>query len=186
MAAHAAEIAGQRQHRMVTKGDANGNGPQSRSDPKGRRRDVSLKDKHCSRRVVTAGNAVSWHDRIRVPAAAHDMDEAWGRACSTTYSLPILHARPPQQRSRIEGGRCLRLWIEVGAQTATTQTERGRSEEAMMAAHAAEIAGQRQHRMATKGRCKRKGTTVAIRSKRTSSRRLAQAQALLPTCCDRR
>ena len=43
MAAHAAEIAGQRQHRMVTKGDANGNGPQSRSDPKGRRRDVSLK-----------------------------------------------------------------------------------------------------------------------------------------------
>ena len=88
MAAHAAEIAGQRQHRMVTKGDANGNGPQSRSDPKGRRRDVSLKDKHYSRRVVTAGDAVSWHDRIRVPAAAHDMDEAWGRACSTTYILP--------------------------------------------------------------------------------------------------
>ena len=80
MAAHAAEIAGQRQHRMVTKGDANGNGPQSRSDPKGRRRDVSLKDKHYSRRVMTAGDAVSWHDRIRVPAAAHDMDEAWGRA----------------------------------------------------------------------------------------------------------
>ena len=88
MAAHAAEIAGQRQHRMVTKGDANGNGPQSRSDPKGRRRNISLKDKHYSRRVVTAGDAVSWHDRIRVPAAAHDMDEAWGRACSTTYTLP--------------------------------------------------------------------------------------------------
>ena len=52
------------------------------------RRDVSLKDKHYSRRVVTAGDAVSWHDRIRVPAAAHDMDEAWGRACSTTYFLP--------------------------------------------------------------------------------------------------
>ena len=104
MAAHAAEIAGQRQHRMVTKGDANGNGPQSRSDPKGRRRDVSLKHKHYSRRVVTAGDAVSWHDRIRVPAAAHDMDEAWGRACSTTYVLPKLHARPPQQR-RMECGR---------------------------------------------------------------------------------
>ena len=78
MAAHAAEIAGQRQHRMVTKGDANGNGPQSRSDPKRRRRDVSLKDKHYSRRVVTAGDAASGHDRIRVPAAAHDMGEAWG------------------------------------------------------------------------------------------------------------
>ena len=90
MAAHAAEIAGQRQHRMVTKGDANGNGPQSRSDPQGRRRNISLKDKHYSRRVVTAGDAVSWHDRIRVPAAAHDMDEAWGRACSTTYILPKL------------------------------------------------------------------------------------------------
>ena len=42
MAAHAAEIAGQRQHRMVTKGDANGNVSQSRSDPKGRRRDIDL------------------------------------------------------------------------------------------------------------------------------------------------
>ena len=52
------------------------------------RRDVSLKHKHYSRRVVTAGDAVSGHDRIRVPAAAHDMDEAWGRACSTTYFLP--------------------------------------------------------------------------------------------------
>ena len=62
----------------------------------------------------------------------------------------------------------LRLWIEVGAQTATTQTERGRSEEAMMAAHAAEIAGQRQHRMVTKGDANGKRTTVAIRSKRTS------------------
>ena len=88
MAAHAAEIAGQRQHRMVTKGDANGNGPQSRSDPNECRRDVSLKDKHYSRRVVTAGDAASGHDRIRVPAAAHDMDEAWGRACSTTNALP--------------------------------------------------------------------------------------------------
>ena len=52
------------------------------------RRNVSLKHKHYSRRVVTAGDAASWHDRIRVPAAAHDMDEAWGRACSTTYFLP--------------------------------------------------------------------------------------------------
>ena len=56
--------------------------------PKDVRRDVSLKDKHYARRVVTAGDAVSLHDRIRVPAAAHDMDEAWGRACSTTYELP--------------------------------------------------------------------------------------------------
>ena len=69
------------------------------------RRDVSLKDKHYSRRVVTAGDAVSWHDRIRVPAAAHDMDEAWGRACSTTYVLPKLQEWPPQQRRRMEGGR---------------------------------------------------------------------------------
>ena len=48
---------------------------------------ISLKHQH-SRRVVTAGDAASGHDRIRVPAAAHDMDEAWGRACSTTYALP--------------------------------------------------------------------------------------------------
>ena len=88
MAAHAAEIAGQRQHRMVTKGDANGNGPQSRSDAKGLSRHRSRYSIDHSRRVVTAGDAASGHDRIRVPAAAHDMDEAWGRACSTTYSLP--------------------------------------------------------------------------------------------------
>ena len=121
----------------------------SRSDPKGRRRDVSLKDKHCSRRVVIAGDAVSWHDRIRVPAAAHDMDEAWGRACSTTYDLPYCKSgrRNNAAEWNVDG---LRLWIEVGAQTATTQQERGRSE-AMMAAHAADIAGQRQHRMVTKG-----------------------------------
>ena len=49
---------------------------------------ISLKHKHYSRRVMTAGDAASGHDRIRVPAAAHDMDEAWGRACSTTYILP--------------------------------------------------------------------------------------------------
>jgi hypothetical protein len=114
------------------------------------RRNVSLKHKHYSRRVVTAGDAVSWHDRIRVPAAAHDMDEAWGRACSTTYKLPNFTNghRNNAEEWKVDG---LRLWIEVGAQTATTQTERGRSEEAMMAAHAAEIAGQRQHRMVTKG-----------------------------------
>ena len=113
------------------------------------RRNVSLKHQH-SRRVVTAGDAVSWHDRIRVPAAAHDMDEAWGRACSKRTSCHIARvaAATTQQNGMNVVG--LRLWIEVGAQTATTQTERGRSE-AMMAAHAAEIAGQRQHRMVTKG-----------------------------------
>ena len=106
-------------------------------------------NKH-SRRLVTSGDAASGHDRIRVPAAAHDMDEAWGRACSTTYSLPYCTSgrRNNAAEGNVDG---LRLWIEVGAQTATTQTERGRSEEAMMAAHAAEIAGQRQHRMVTKG-----------------------------------
>ena len=98
---------------------------------------------------MTAGDAASGHDRIRVPAAAHDMDEAWGRACSTTYILPYCTRgrRNNAAELKVDG---LRLWIEVGAQTATTQTERGRSE-AMMAAHAAEIAGQRQHRMVTKG-----------------------------------
>ena len=98
---------------------------------------------------MTAGDAASWHDRIRVPAAAHDMDEAWGRACSTTYALPYCTRgrRNNAAEWKVDG---LRLWIEVGAQTATTQTERGRSE-AMMAAHAAEIAGQRQHRMVIKG-----------------------------------
>ena len=160
-------------------------GRPSRSDPKGRRRDVSLKDKHYSRRVVTAGDAASGHDRIRVPAAAHDMDEAWGRACSTTYHLPILQEWPPQQRRRMEGGWCLRFWIEVGAQTATTQTERGRSE-AMMAAHAAEIAGQRQHRMVTKGDAN--GNGPQSRSDPKGLRRdidLAKASAR-PTCYDRR
>ena len=85
---------------------------------------------------MTAGDAASGHDWIRVPAAAHDMDEAWGRACSTTYALPFCTSgrRNNAAEGNVDG---LRLWIEVGAQTATTQTERGRSE-AMMAAHAAE------------------------------------------------
>ena len=48
------------------------------------RRDVSFKDKHYSRRVVTAVMPSAG----TIPAAAHDMDEAWGRACTTTYSLP--------------------------------------------------------------------------------------------------
>ena len=130
------------------------------------RRNVSLKHQH-SRRVVTAGDAASGHDRIRVPAAAHDMDEAWGRACSTTYTLQYCKSgRRNNAEWNVDG---LRLWMEVGAQTATTQTEGGRSE-AMMAAHAAEIAGQRQHRMVTKGDANGKGHTVEIRSKRTSSR----------------
>ena len=134
----------------MTKGDANGK--RTTVAIRSKRTFVATprsRIKHYSRRVVTAGDAVSWHDRIRVPAAAHDMDEAWGRACSTTYHLPCCTSgrRNNAAEGNVDG---LRLWIEVGAQTATTQTERGRSE-AMMAAHAAEIAGQRQHRMVTKG-----------------------------------
>ena len=82
-------------------------------------RNISLKHKHYSRRVVTADDAVSWHDRIRVPAAAHDMDEACGRACSSTYPLPYGKiGRRNHAAEWNEDG--LRLWIEHGAQAATT------------------------------------------------------------------
>ena len=127
-------------------------------------------NKH-SRRLVTSGDAASGHDRIRVPAAAHDMGEAWGQACSTTYVLPYCKiGRRNNAEWNVDG---LRLWMEVGAQTATTQTEGGRSE-AMMAAHAAEIAGQRQHRMVTKGDANGNGPQSRSDPKGRSSRRLAQ------------
>ena len=129
------------------------------------RRNISLKHQH-SRRVVTAGDAASGHDRIRVPAAAHDMDEAWGRACSTTYFLPYCKSgrRNNAAEWKVDG---LRLWIEVGAQTATTQTERGRSEAMMAARRCSKDCGSATAPDGDKGRCKRKWTTVAIRSTRT-------------------
>ena len=64
---------------------------------------ILLKHQYYSRRVVTAGDAVScWHDLIRVPAAAHDMDEAWGRACSTTYTLPYSNRKSSRRNNAAE------------------------------------------------------------------------------------